>query len=122
MNQLNLQNCPNPIASQHHISPLSKAYFQPFKTTSPPTQNHPPNHSKTHHNPFWSTHSTIIETARFCVTHAKTGCYNESRIDKFLSPSFQIGIGEEVGVETGFFRSVAALLLEVLKEAEGVAA
>jgi hypothetical protein len=32
-----------------------------------------------------------------------------------LTPPFQVGIGEEVGVETGFFRSVASLLLEVLK-------
>ena len=39
-----------------------------------------------------------------------------------LPPSFQIGVGEEVGIEAGLFRSVAALLLEVLKEAEGVAA
>ena len=41
---------------------------------------------------------------------------------RFLSPSFQVGVGEEVGIETGGFRSVAALLLEVLKEAEDVAA
>ena len=40
----------------------------------------------------------------------------------FLSPSFQVGVGEEVGIEAGFFRSIAALLLEVLQEAEGVAA
>ena len=40
----------------------------------------------------------------------------------FLTPPFQVGIGEEVGIEAGFFRSVAALFLEVLQEAEGVAA
>ena len=32
-----------------------------------------------------------------------------------LSPPFQVGFGEESGVEARFFRAVAALLLEVLK-------
>ena len=40
----------------------------------------------------------------------------------FLSPAFQIGFGEEVGVEDGFLRALATLLLEVLQQTEGVAA